>query len=317
MTTTLPLTFDRDVRQFVHYARLERGLAATTISAYQHDVTQYAQHLLTSGKSSFSEATIADVRSFFENLTQLELSPTSRARYLASIRHLHTFLVGNGRMHRDVTEAMELPRSGRRLPECLTIDEMVAFLNVFDASDRYSTRNRAMFEMMYACGLRVSELINIRQADVMRDVELVRVFGKGSKERIVPIGPDALLWIERYQQAARGQLITTANTDDILFLNSRGSRLSRMAIWKIIQFGATQAGISKHVHPHMFRHSFATHLLEGGADLRAVQEMLGHADIATTQIYTHIDRDYVKEVHTLFHPRSSFTTGSSSERDPV
>lgn len=172
-----------------------------------------------------------------------------------------------------------------------------------------------MFEMMYACGLRVSELINIRQADVMRDVELVRVFGKGSKERIVPIGPDALVWIERYQQAARGKLITTADTDDVLFLNSRGSRLSRMAIWKIMQLGAAQAGLSKHVHPHMFRHSFATHLLEGGADLRAVQEMLGHADIATTQIYTHIDRDYVKEVHTLFHPRSSFTPRSSSGQE--
>lgn len=307
MTSPLPSMFERDVKQFVHYVRLERGLASTTSEAYRHDVTQYALHLAGLDRSSFAEATLADVRSFFDRLATLGLASSSRSRYLASIRHLNIFLVGSGRMQRDVTEAMEMPRSRRQLPECLRVDEMLAFLDVFDDADRYSLRNRAMFETMYACGLRVSELIGLRQADVLRDVELVRVFGKGSKERIVPIGPEALHWIDRYQQSSRGQLITTADTDDILFLNSRGGKLSRMAIWKIMQQGASAAGLEKHVHPHMFRHSFATHLLEGGADLRAVQEMLGHADIATTQIYTHIDREYVKEVHTLFHPRSTMT----------
>jgi len=181
---------------------------------------------------------------------------------------------------------------------------MDSFLNAFDDSTPSMIRNRALFETMYACGLRVSEVITLRQRDVLVDLEIVRVFGKGSKERLVPIGTSALKWIARYQSIARGSFIQTAETDDILFLNVRGRGLSRMSVWKFIQDGCLRAGIDKHVHPHMFRHSFATHLLEGGADLRAVQEMLGHADIATTQVYTHIDREYVKEVHTLFHPRA-------------
>jgi integrase/recombinase XerD len=309
MKHVLPAAFERDIKQFIHYARLERGLAATTTEAYRHDVTQYGGYLHERGLISFSEATLEIVRGFFEHLASLELSATTRARYLASVRHLQHFLVGNGRLDRDVTEAIDMPRPRRPLPECLSVAQMISFLEAFDAADRYSLRNRAMFETMYACGLRVTETISLRQSDVMRDVELLRVFGKGSKERIVPIGAEALSWIERYQQQARGQLITTSDTDDVLFLSSRGRRLSRMAVWKIIQQGAQQAGITMHLHPHLFRHSFATHLLEGGADLRAVQEMLGHADIATTQIYTHIDRDYVREVHTLFHPRSTFTAG--------
>ncbi|MBU3698557.1 MAG: site-specific tyrosine recombinase XerD [Candidatus Kapabacteria bacterium] len=306
MTAELPTAFERDIRQFIHYARLERGLATTTVEAYRHDVTQYARYLHEQGLGSYSEANLVNARGFFEQLATLGLSATSRARYLASIRHLQQFLVGNGRLDRDVTEAIDMPRPRRHLPECLSVVEMIAFLEAFDGSDRYSLRNRAMFETMYACGLRVSETIGLRQADLLKDVELVRVFGKGSKERMVPIGAEARSWIERYQSDSRGRLMTTADTDDVLFLSSRGKRLSRMAVWKIIQQGALQAGIEKHLHPHLFRHSFATHLLEGGADLRAVQEMLGHADIATTQIYTHIDRDYVKEVHTLFHPRSTF-----------
>jgi integrase/recombinase XerD len=181
---------------------------------------------------------------------------------------------------------------------------MLRILASYDDASAYELRNRAMLETMYACGLRVSELITLRQRDVLSDVEIIRVFGKGSKERIVPIGSEALAWISRYQQLGRGALVKHAQTDDVLFLSSRGSKLSRMSVWNIIQEACVRANITQHVHPHMFRHSFATHLLEGGADLRAVQEMLGHADIATTQIYTHIDRDYVKEVHTLFHPRS-------------
>jgi len=314
MSQPLPSAFERDIKQFVHYVRLERGLATTTADAYQHDIRQYAIHLTELHRISFAEATLSDVRSFFERLAGMELATSSRARYLASIRHLNTFLVGNGRMGRDITEAMEVPRSRRRLPESLSVTEVVTFLEVFDASDRYALRNRAMFETMYACGLRVSELIGLRQADVLVDVELVRVFGKGSKERMVPIGSEALEWIGRYQAISRGRLIASSSTDDILFLNSRGGRLSRMAIWKIMQQGASVAGLTKHIHPHMFRHSFATHLLEGGADLRAVQEMLGHADIATTQIYTHIDREYVKEVHTLFHPRSTFAASAPPEK---
>lgn len=299
----LPISLTRDIAQFLQYVRLERGLASATLHAYEHDTQQYAQFLHHSGKESFAHATLVDVRSYFENLNHAGLAPSSRARYLASIRHLHRFLVSSGRIERDVTEAIELPRSGRHLPDCLNAEEMSSFLNAFDDSSAGMIRNRALFETMYACGLRVSEVISLRQRDILADLEIIRVFGKGSKERLVPIGSPALQWVERYQSVARGSFIRTAETDDILFLNVRGKGLSRMSVWKFIQDGCQRAGIGKHVHPHMFRHSFATHLLEGGADLRAVQEMLGHADIATTQIYTHIDREYVKEVHTLFHPR--------------
>lgn len=300
----LPFSLKRDLAQFLQYVRLERGLASATLHAYEHDTRQYALFLHNHGKESFAQATLEDVRRYFETLTYTGLAPSSRARYLASIRHLQRFLVSTGRIERDVTEAIELPRSGRHLPDCLNAEEMDSFLNAFDDSSAGMIRNRALFETMYACGLRVSEVITLRQRDILADMEIIRVFGKGSKERLVPIGATALAWIDRYQSSARGSFIRSSETDDILFLNVRGKGLSRMSVWKFIQQGCHRAGIDKHVHPHMFRHSFATHLLEGGADLRAVQEMLGHADIATTQIYTHIDREYVKEVHTLFHPRS-------------
>ena len=300
----VPPLFARDIRQFLQYLNLERGLAETTQRAYTHDITQFAQYLHREQCTSFADATLAHVRGFFAVLAEAGLGTTSRARYLSSCKHLFRFLLTNGRVTTDVTEALELPRSRRILPDCLSVDEMLRILSAFTDTSAYELRNRAMLETMYACGLRVSELITLRQRDVLHDVEIIRVFGKGSKERIVPIGSETLSWIARYQRVGRGTLIKHAQTDDMLFLSSRGSKLSRMSVWKIIQEACTRAGITQHVHPHMFRHSFATHLLEGGADLRAVQEMLGHADIATTQIYTHIDRDYVKEVHTLFHPRS-------------
>jgi integrase/recombinase XerD len=302
--TDLPIAFERDIRSFLQYVRLERGLAETTIAAYEHDVRLYAQHLAMAGLTSFADATLTHGRAFFEMLATAGLSTTSRARYLSSMKHLHRFLLGSGRITRDITEAMELPRKRRTLPDSLSVEEVQRLLTSVDTSDAYGLRDRAMLETLYACGLRVSECIGLRQRDVMPELELVRVFGKGSKERLVPIGTVALTWIARYQAEARGKLIRTSQTDDVLFLSSRGTALSRMALWKILRNACEAAGLEKRVHPHMFRHSFATHLLEGGADLRAVQEMLGHADIATTQIYTHIDRDYVKEVHTLFHPRS-------------
>lgn len=300
----LPPLFTRDLRQFMQYLNFERGLAETTLKAYTHDISQLAQYLHGQQITSFSDASLPSLRSFFVTLAEAGLGASSRSRYLSSIKHLYRYLRTTGRITTDITESMELPRSRRILPECLSVEDMLSILGVFTDGSAYELRNRAMLETMYACGLRVSELISLRRRDVLHDVEIIRVFGKGSKERIVPIGNEALSWIERYQQHARGTLVKHGQTDDMLFLSSRGAKLSRMSVWKIIQEACRKANITTHVHPHMFRHSFATHLLEGGADLRAVQEMLGHADIATTQIYTHIDRDYVKEVHTLFHPRS-------------
>lgn len=300
----LPRALRRDLTQFLQYVRLERGLAETTIASYTHDVELYAQFLASKEITSFADATLASARMFFHALTDAGLTGSSRARYLSSIKHLHRYLLATGRASVNITDAMELPTSKRHLPDALSVADMQRLLDVIDTSTPYGVRDRALLETMYACGLRVSEAATLRQRDVLFDVEIVRVFGKGSKERIVPIGASALQWIHTYQTTARSHLVTSANNDDVLFLSRRGTGLSRMAIWKIIDQAAKTALLSQHVHPHMFRHSFATHLLEGGADLRAVQEMLGHADISTTQIYTHIDRNYVKEVHTLFHPRA-------------
>lgn len=302
--TVLPAAMDRERATFLHYCRLERGLADTTIAAYDNDIRRYLEHLTTRGLSTVTAASLADVRSFFAALHALGMAASSQTRYRASVRHLHRFLVASGRTVRDVTEAIELPARGRQLPDTLTVDDMVRMIEGVDTSTGAGIRNRAILETMYACGLRVSEVTGLRQRDIMADLEIVRVIGKGNKERLVPIGGAALQWIRRYQGEARGATIRTADTDDVLFLNYRGRPLSRMSIWKIVSEAAVRAGLDVHVHPHMFRHSFATHLLEGGADLRAVQEMLGHADITTTQIYTHVDRSYVREVHTLFHPRS-------------
>ncbi len=302
--SSLPPSLHRDVHHFIQYLRLERGLAETSIAAYAHDVRTFAEFLASKDMTTFATVSLADARQFFIILADAGIAPSSRARYLSSIKHLYRYLVGIGRSTIDITEAIDQPRGGRRLPDALSVEDMTTLLISLDTSTPYGVRDRAMLETMYACGLRVSETIGLRQRDVLADVELVRVYGKGSKERLVPIGQSALDWIHRYRMEARGRLIRTADTDDILFLNHRGKGLSRMGLWKIITTAASTAGLSQHVHPHMFRHSFATHLLEGGADLRAVQEMLGHSDIATTQIYTHVDRAYIKEVHTLFHPRS-------------
>ena len=225
----LPPLFARDMRQFLQYLNLERGLAETTRSAYTHDITQLAQHLQAEGCSSFADCTLSLLRSFFTTLADAGLGTTSRARYLSSIKHLYRYLLTNGRITADITESMELPRSRRILPDCLSVDEMIRILAAFNDSSAYEVRNRAMLETMYACGLRVSELITLRQRDVLHDVEIIRVFGKGSKERIVPIGSEALAWIAQYQQHGRGALIKHAQTDDVLFLSSRGSKLSRMS----------------------------------------------------------------------------------------
>jgi integrase/recombinase XerD len=191
----------------------------------------------------------------------------------------------------------------RKLPEVLTQDEVFNLLEQPDISEPLGIRDRALLETMYATGIRVSELINLKQGNILFDIEVVRIFGKGSKERIVPIGKIALKWIKKYQLEVRPRL-SRGNSRDILFLNRFGRKLTRMSIWNIVRKYADMAGIKKEVHPHTLRHSFATHLLEGGADLRAVQEMLGHSNIATTQIYTHIDREFLKEVHRLYHPRA-------------
>jgi integrase/recombinase XerD len=294
----------RELNQFIQYISFEKGLSENTKISYLHDLEQYAEYLNSKGIKSYGNAESNHITGFLSLLSELGLSVTSRSRYLSAIRGFHKYLLSAGACSKNIAEIIDLPKAGRKLPDTLTINDIDKLLDQPDVSKPAGIRDRAILETMYACGLRVSELCDLKQRDVIVDAEIIRVFGKGSKERIVPIGSSALHWIEQYQIMARHLFIKKADTDDVLFLNQRGSKLTRMGIWKILDKAARMAQLKVHVHPHMLRHSFATHLLEGGADLRAVQEMLGHSDISTTQIYTHLDRDYIKEVHRTFHPRA-------------
>jgi integrase/recombinase XerD len=295
--------FQRELTEFLHYISLEKGLADNTRLSYSHDLTVFAQFLSENGIPRYANAVSRDISAFLTALDELGLSSTSRSRYLSSIRGLYTFLYSNGKIVSNVSDVIDMPKSPRKLPVTLTIEEVNSIIEQPDVSTPAGIRDRAILETLYACGLRVSELCTLKHRDILFDAEIIRVFGKGSKERIVPIGSSAVEWIKEYLLRARHLFLKGKKTSEILFLNQRGTGLSRMSIWKLIDKCTRGANLSVHVHPHIFRHSFATHLLEGGADLRAVQEMLGHANIATTQIYTHLDRDFIKEVHRTFHPR--------------
>jgi integrase/recombinase XerD len=302
--TNLPLDFIRDLKGFLNYISLEKGLSENTRFSYEHDVKTYAEFLVSHNITSFSESNENLVTEFIELLSEMGLAASSKSRYLSSIRALHKYLVSIGKSKNDFTDLIELPKIRRALPEVLSFAEVNAIIEAADTSCPAGLRDRAIMEVLYACGLRVSELINLELNQIIFDAEIVRVFGKGSKERIVPIGSIALNWLNLYINNVRSQFYRAGISGNTVFLNQRGKKFSRMGIWKLLRNYAKLAGINKDVHPHMFRHSFATHLIEGGADLRAVQEMLGHSDISTTQIYTHLDRDYLREVYHSFHPRS-------------
>ena len=240
---------------------------------------------------------------FFVSLQEVGLSNTSAARYYSSIKGFFNYLFSNKYIEANPVEKVLPPKLSKSLPSVLTVEEIDSVLSRPNVKEKLGLRDKGILEVLYACGLRVSELIEMKISDLFFNEEIIRVFGKGSKERLVPIGRSAIKWTQRYLTDSRPLLMKKAKSGNIVFLNNRGTKLSRMGLWKIVDYYVKEAGIQKEVHPHTFRHSFATHLLEGGADLRAVQEMLGHADISTTQIYTHIDRDYIKQVHKQFHPR--------------
>lgn len=303
---------NRRIDEYLHYLSLEKNASPNTIASYRRDLGKYRAFLEGRGIADPGAVTADLASHFVQHLQHANLSARSVMRCVSALKGFHRFLRADGISTSDPTETLDVPRRARTLPEVLTQDEVNAILTQkalnrsgvsLDDPRNLWVRDRAILEVLYATGIRVSELITLRQADVAGDSGVVRVFGKGSKERFVPIGPSALSWIERYKRECRVRLHRRAGSNDALFLNRAGNPLTRMGVWKIVQSCATAAGLAKDVHPHTFRHSFATHLLEGGADLRAVQEMLGHADIATTQIYTHIDRAYLKEVHRTFHPR--------------
>ncbi len=294
-------------KEYLHYLVLEKNASRNTIASYKLDLNRYVAFLEHNKVRNVNAITESDATRFLGSLRERQLSPRSITRTLSAIKGFHKFLVGDGVTKLNPTESVDAPKLPRSLPDVLTQPEIEAILTQPSASlkDKKNLwlRDKALLETMYASGLRVSEVIGLKQSNILAEETLIRVFGKGSKERIVPIGGSALRWIDRYKKVCRLLLAHRGASEDVLFLNARGMPMSRMAVWNIVQSNTKKAGIKKEVHPHTFRHSFATHLLEGGADLRAVQEMLGHSDIATTQIYTHIDREYLKEVHRTFHPR--------------
>ena len=294
------------VERFTDFLGLERGSAARTQEAYTRDVMRLVDFAAVKGAQAPFDVTPRLLREFVYHLKDLGLSPASIRRNVSAVRSYFRFLVGDGIVARDPSERLETPKRWRTLPEVLTVAEIQKLLAAPTMDDPLYFRDRAMLEVAYGAGLRVSEWIGIGARDAILDEGLVRVFGKGSKERLVPIGRSAIGALAIYMRELRPALLAHASGDasgNRLFLNARGLPLSRMGAWKILRKYVKRSGITKRVYPHTLRHSFATHLLEGGADLRAVQEMLGHADISTTQIYTHVDREYLRQVHRRYHPR--------------
>jgi integrase/recombinase XerD len=294
------------LERYYEFLLIEKGSSELTVDSYCRDVLRYADYLAAQGIGSITEVKAETIRGHVAGLAEIGLAPTSIARAISSVRGLHKFAVIEEEAPGDPSENIELPRRGRALPEVLSLQQIESILAAPDVSSPdavpFGLRDRAILETLYATGMRVSELRMLKISQLMFEYDLVRIIGKGNKERLAPIGKMAQKWIGIYRQQARPLLVKAGKRgDDTLFLNSRGGPLSRNALWKMARRYAE--GIAEDVHPHTFRHSFATHLLEGGADLRAVQEMLGHEDISTTQIYTHIDREYLREVHRTFHPR--------------
>jgi len=286
--------------QFISHLRVERGLADNTIQSYSRDLLRFFQ-FLEGRKRSPLHATQDDIMDYMSTL-QKALSIRSCARNLSALKMFFRFLVSEGKIEGSPARLLGAPKLPRKLPAVLTRDEVDMLLSQPDPSNQRGQRDKAMLELLYATGLRVSELVGLQMSNINLEVGFVRMVGKGSKERMVPMGTKALEGIKGYLSEARGKLLKN-NSSSYLFLNSRGAGLTRQGFWKIIKKYGKKAGIRKEITPHKLRHSFATHLLEGGADLRSVQVMLGHADISTTQIYTHITRERLKQIHEKYHPR--------------
>jgi integrase/recombinase XerD len=288
--------------RFGDFLTLELGTSPLTLDAYRRDVERLVDYARSKGALMPVDLTSRMLRDFVYHLKDIGLAPSSIRRNISAVRTYFRFLLADGVVTRDPSERIETPKRWRTLPDVLTVAEVEKLLASPQLEQPLAFRDRAMLELAYGAGLRVSEWITLGVKDVLFEDMLVRVFGKGSKERLVPIGRKAIGAVATYARELRPRL-ERGSGKGVLFLNARGEPLTRMGAWKILRGHVERAGITKAVSPHTLRHSFATHLLEGGADLRAVQEMLGHVDISTTQIYTHVDREYLRQVHKQFHPR--------------
>ncbi|MEM6963954.1 MAG: site-specific tyrosine recombinase XerD [Bacteroidota bacterium] len=294
------------INGFKAYLLLERSLSANSIDAYTRDVEKLERFLIANQYDlTPAEVQLKELEAFIFSLHKVGLGATSQARIISGIKTFYKYLLLEDLVNNDPTELLESPKLSRKIPEVLSYEEVVSIFDTIDLSHPQGHRNRAILETLYACGLRVSELVNLKLSNLYPDIGFLKVVGKNNKERLVPIGEDAVAQINFYVKNYRNQLKKIQEEDkNVVFLNRRGKRLTRVMIFMIIKETAKLAGISKKVSPHTFRHSFATHLVEGGADLKAVQDMLGHESITTTEIYTHLDTEYLKETIIMFHPRN-------------
>jgi integrase/recombinase XerD len=287
---------------FLDYLSVERGLANNTIVSYREDLNSYIDFLAGCHIDALSKIARNDITNFMLHQKDKGLSTNSIARRLAAIRMFHRFLVRERILKNDPTNLIDSPKLWKKIPETLSLNEVDAIIAQPDIRDKQGIRDKAILETMYATGMRVSEVVNLKKDNVNLDIGFLRCIGKGNKERVIPVGRKAIVSLKRYLEVSRPKLLGKKESE-FLFLSRFGKKISRQSLWKIIKKYARQARIKKSIKPHILRHSFATHLLERGADLRSVQEMLGHANISTTQIYTHINKDRLKTIHKMFHPR--------------
>jgi integrase/recombinase XerD len=300
--------FQAELKQYLQFVKLEKGLSENSVLSYQNDLERYLKFISEDLKiANLGGITVQHIEQFLIELTDIGLSVSTIARNISSIRSFHEFAVVEQFAQANPAELVDLPKKARKLPEVLKPDEVEKIINMADRTTPTGIRDAAILETLYASGMRVSELTGLEMENLFFEIGFIRVIGKGNKERLVPVGELAQQSIEHYLEMARKDFLKAENpgkSKNKLFLNRMGSPLSRMSIWNIVNKYAEKAQIKKNVYPHIFRHSFATHLLEGGADLRAVQEMLGHTSIITTEIYTHVDRTLLHQIHKEFHPRA-------------
>ena len=297
------MSWENSIKEFKYYLKVERSLADNSVNAYIRDIRKLADFC---SKIKINELNISvnEIREFISDLNSKNISARSQARIISGIKAFFKYLIIEDYITNDPTMLIENPKIGLKLPVVLGVDEIELIISSIDLSNKQGERNRAILETLYSCGLRVTELINLKISNINFKEGYIKVIGKGDKERLTPIGSNALKYITIYVNEVRIHQKISKNQEDFVFLNNRGSKLSRVMIFTLIKRIVDKVGIKKKVSPHTFRHSFATHLIEGGADLRALQEMLGHESITTTEIYTHLDRDYLRSNIMQFHPRS-------------
>ena len=297
------MSWESSIKEFKYYLRIERSLADNTIQSYLRDINKLADYC-NQLKIDEKNVNVNDIRNFINHLNNDQISARSQARIISGIKAFYKYLILEDYIKDDPTLLIENPKIGLKLPEVLSVNEIEIIISSIDLSKKHGQRNKAIIETLYSCGLRVTEIINLKISNINFKEEYIKVIGKGNKERLTPIGSNALKYIQIYVNEVRIHQKINKGHEDIVFLNNRGSKLSRVMIFTLIKNTLEKCGIKKKVSPHTFRHSFATHLIEGGADLRAVQEMLGHESITTTEIYTHLDKDYLRSNIMQFHPRS-------------